>query len=757
MADNGWESVYNQTQTTSASWTKLESGSTTGKVLGGSGATSYYYIAESLNFTNNNAGGSGLTIQGTVYLYIPAGLTITCTGGNASGTTGAGAGIELAAGNTLYIIGAGDGLGGTTVTAIGGNAANGSKGGDGTDATGNSSWLQTGTGGDGGVGGGGAGAGIGTRGGNGGTGGSGGYGYTHDWNAYSGTNGSDGTGGGSAGAMGNLYVDNTYGIKVVATGGNAGSSGVAGGGRGKGYIWDGGNNYTVAGGGGGGAGGFGGAAANIGTGGPGGGGGGGGAGGAQDWKGSQLYDVTAYGGNGGKNADGTSAANGAEANTTRTAYDNGLVVSENSSYIWKYNDWNPASGSCTMGNGGAGGGKGDNASNGTQNFGTKTYNITYQPVKTRVNGTNINSVTVTYSPSSGTSVVLPKNIEGYQWVLLVYGKDCSSNATIHKSAFTAENLTFYGGNSDDEAERTIVLSDVYGDIYFQEVASVCPLNNNSSNTDVINDFFYDANTQSQSYPITARLKDRTLYKDNHWNTICLPFDLTPAQFAASPLSGAEVKKLDTSVTGYYPYGGNSDAINLHTTEPTLVFYFADVNTSDETLQAGKPYLVRWANGTDLVDNTTKGKKNAVHQLDFPYVTVKEKQATSWSGNAANGGSVQFVGTFSPIALTGGDKTKFVLGVSDNVDKLYYPKQNISVNACRGYFIIPQAAANLFSSTSAPQIVMGFDDGETTSIQVVNGSGVKDQGSDTYYNLNGQRVAQPTKGLYIVNGKKVIVK
>ena len=26
-----------------------------------------------------------------------------------------------------------------------------------------------------------------------------------------------------------------------------------------------------------------------------------------------------------------------------------------------------------------------------------------------------------------------------------------------------------------------------------------------------------------------------------------------------------------------------------------------------------------------------------------------------------------------------------------------------------------------------------------------------------YNLAGQRVAQPTKGLYIVNGKKVIIK
>jgi hypothetical protein len=26
-----------------------------------------------------------------------------------------------------------------------------------------------------------------------------------------------------------------------------------------------------------------------------------------------------------------------------------------------------------------------------------------------------------------------------------------------------------------------------------------------------------------------------------------------------------------------------------------------------------------------------------------------------------------------------------------------------------------------------------------------------------YNLNGQRVAQPTKGLFIVNGKKVVIK
>ena len=46
-------------------------------------------------------------------------------------------------------------------------------------------------------------------------------------------------------------------------------------------------------------------------------------------------------------------------------------------------------------------------------------------------------------------------------------------------------------------------------------------------------------------------------------------------------------------------------------------------------------------------------------------------------------------------------------------------------------------------------------GETTGIDMVHGAGLKVNGS--VFNLNGQRVAQPTKGLYIVNGKKIIIK
>ena len=361
-AQNEWATVYTQTQTTASNWTALNAGSTTGRTLGSAGTTTYYNVTGNLSFTNSTAGGSGLTILGTVYLYVPSGITVTCTGANANGQTGAGAGIELTTGNSLYLIGGG------TLNANGGSAANGGNGGTGGNATGSDGdWTQTGAGGTGGYGGGGAGAGIGTRGGAGGSGGSGGAGYRYDDgaedDAQNGTNGSVGNAGSTASAMGNLYVFQTAAVTVNATGGSQGTSGGSGGQRGRGYAYDGYSyNVTVAGGGGGGAGGFGGAASNIGTGGPGGGGGGGGAGGAQDWKSSGVYDVTAPGGHGGQNANGTYAADGTEAATTGTATSQDWVTVENGGFG---DNWNSASGACTFGTGGSGGARGNASTSGS--------------------------------------------------------------------------------------------------------------------------------------------------------------------------------------------------------------------------------------------------------------------------------------------------------------------------------------------------------------------------------------------------------
>jgi len=82
-------------------------------------------------------------------------------------------------------------------------------------------------------------------------------------------------------------------------------------------------------------------------------------------------------------------------------------------------------------------------------------------------------------------------------------------------------------------------------------------------------------------------------------------------------------------------------------------------------------------------------------------------------------------------------------------RLYYPESDgvARLKGMRAYFKTTNGQA-------APLLSL---DGETTGINEVQYSGFKVQGSEAFYNLNGQRVTHPTKGLYIVNGKKIIIK
>ena len=60
-----------------------------------------------------------------------------------------------------------------------------------------------------------------------------------------------------------------------------------------------------------------------------------------------------------------------------------------------------------------------------------------------------------------------------------------------------------------------------------------------------------------------------------------------------------------------------------------------------------------------------------------------------------------------------------------------------------------------SEVAGAREFIGFDD-EATGIANINGE-AKTLFNGEFYNIAGQRVAQPNKGLYIVNGKKVIIK
>jgi hypothetical protein len=80
----------------------------------------------------------------------------------------------------------------------------------------------------------------------------------------------------------------------------------------------------------------------------------------------------------------------------------------------------------------------------------------------------------------------------------------------------------------------------------------------------------------------------------------------------------------------------------------------------------------------------------------------------------------------------------------------------TVKANRAYLQIPSSA--LTPATAAEGIILVWDE-ETDGIEIVQTSTVKSQHDDAWFTLDGRQLSgKPTaKGLYIVNGKKVIIK
>ena len=153
--------------------------------------------------------------------------------------------------------------------------------------------------------------------------------------------------------------------------------------------------------------------------------------------------------------------------------------------------------------------------------------------------------------------------------------------------------------------------------------------------------------------------------------------------------------------------------------------------------------------------------------------------SSVSANNATLTPVTKVPVGTPVVLKGtaGSKTLTIEASADEVgtNKLYRSNGTSAKNSDSrnvyalakkegvvGFYkmkddvIVPEGKCYLsVSKTSAPDF-LGFDFGnEATGINTLNVERGTLNGE--VYNLNGQRVAQPTKGLYIVNGKKVVIK
>ena len=206
---------------------------------------------------------------------------------------------------------------------------------------------------------------------------------------------------------------------------------------------------------------------------------------------------------------------------------------------------------------------------------------------------------------------------------------------------------------------------------------------------------------------------RTL-EASHWNSFCVPFALDAEQVAQYFGEGTQLRT----------YEGRCE---------NNIVYFATV----DNIEAGKPYIMKPGNA--VVKNPTfEGVSMVATGLD----DNGNPQAV---GDAS---TVQMKGIYNHVTLVQ-DKTNIYIGAGN---KFYYPAdaEACQMNGLRAYFIVPEG-------TDIKKLRANLD-GATTSLGEIFDT---EESNTPVYNLQGQCVGNSLStlksGIYVQNGKKVVVK
>ena len=218
------------------------------------------------------------------------------------------------------------------------------------------------------------------------------------------------------------------------------------------------------------------------------------------------------------------------------------------------------------------------------------------------------------------------------------------------------------------------------------------------------------------------IEGRTIYA-GAWNTLCLPFWLL--DLAGTPLEGADLRKF----TGATFEDG------------TLKLNFEKQISG---MESEIPYLVKLPEGANDIVNP-----------EFKNVQIMATSPKMYTFDSNPDAVALFHGCFGSTTISG--NTYLYLGEGN---MLYWPDPSVTIGAFRGYFeLAPGITAGepLPGEQGIKSFVLNFDDdNEVTSIKQINNAA---SATDTYFTLDGRRLNDKpvTAGLYIINGKKVVIK
>ena len=220
--------------------------------------------------------------------------------------------------------------------------------------------------------------------------------------------------------------------------------------------------------------------------------------------------------------------------------------------------------------------------------------------------------------------------------------------------------------------------------------------------------------------------DYNTFKKNQWYAMVLPFD-------------TDVQKISAAF-GYAVV----DVIRKTNSETNRMYF--DLKMDDEVIPANTPFIIKTWKNIDMKNNgvTFSGVK-----IKMPAAGTTEAP----NGNliAADGAGNQFIGTYEGIIGFGGKGSKDYWFSLDNGE---YKQPSATA-----YLRQMSAYIKVATTSGAHEVIIEELGGQTTVIRNINSADAQVFSGEGWYTLNGVKLqGVPTeKGVYIQNGKKVVIK
>ena len=250
------------------------------------------------------------------------------------------------------------------------------------------------------------------------------------------------------------------------------------------------------------------------------------------------------------------------------------------------------------------------------------------------------------------------------------------------------------------------------------------------------------------YKYPVRLNLRRSFTPNAWNAIVLPVDLSGDQVKAAFGNGdAKLSKL---------MGINPD-------RPTQIL-FQSVDLDKEGMTKGECYIVYVTKGPDLAKGSTESYTNnntesvtikgpVYHIEGVTQDAYTEAEATVTKKYTTSAGELTFTGYYyRPASIDAG------------LYMMEYGNMYHLTEAYTSLFGTYWTLSYSEESTSGSKFSLAIDgvDEGTTAIEGINTDRTETAGPDGIYTIGGQRMSQEDmkllpKGIYIVKGKKIVVR